>query len=76
MTARAAAVNTPPSPRLLGGVAAIVRSFAPIHESNLKRSGLLALRFSDPAHDDRIRHGDHIGLIGLSACRWSEAAPL
>ena len=54
------------SPRLLGGVAVIVRSFARIHESNVKKQGLLALTFSDPAHYDRIREDDRISLVGLS----------
>jgi len=53
------------SPRLLGGVAVIVRSFARIHESNLKKQGLLALTFSDPAHYDLIREDDRISLVGL-----------
>jgi aconitate hydratase len=64
------------SPRLLGGVAVIVRSFARIHESNLKKQGLLALMFSVPAHYDRIREDDRISRIGLSACRWGEAVSL
>jgi aconitate hydratase len=53
-------------PRLLGGAAIIARSFARIHESNLKKQGLLALTFSDPAHYDHIREDDRISLIGLS----------
>jgi len=53
------------SPRLLGGTAVIARSFARIHESNLKKQGLLALTFSDPAEYDRIREDDKINLIGL-----------
>jgi aconitate hydratase len=53
------------SPRLLGGVAVIVRSFARIHESNVKKQGLLALAFSDPAHYDHIREDDRISLVGL-----------
>jgi aconitate hydratase len=53
------------SPRLLGGVAVIARTFARIHESNLKKQGLLALTFRDPADYDRIREEDRIGLIGL-----------
>jgi aconitate hydratase len=53
------------SPRLLGGAAVIARSFARIHESNLKKQGLLALTFSDPAHYDRIREDDRISLVGL-----------
>lgn len=53
------------SPRLLGGVAVIVRGFARIHESNLKKQGLLALTFQRPADYDRIREDDRISLIGL-----------
>ena len=53
------------SPRLLGGAAVIARSFARIHESNLKKQGLLALTFSDPADYDRIREDDRISLTGL-----------
>jgi aconitate hydratase len=55
------------SPRLLGGVAVIARSFARIHESNLKKQGLLALTFRDPADYDRIREDDRISLVGLAA---------
>ncbi len=53
------------SPRLLGGAAVIARSFARIHESNLKKQGLLALTFPDPADYDRIREDDRISLTGL-----------
>jgi aconitate hydratase len=55
------------SPRLLGGAAVIVRSFARIHESNLKKQGLLALTFQSPADYDRIREDDRISLLGLAA---------
>jgi aconitate hydratase len=55
------------SPRLLGGAAVIARSFARIHESNLKKQGLLALTFQDPADYDRIREEDRISLRGLAA---------
>jgi len=54
------------SPRLLGGVAVIARSFARIHESNLKKQGLLALTFADPADYERVREDDRISLIGLA----------
>jgi aconitate hydratase len=53
------------SPRLLGGAAVIARSFARIHESNLKKQGLLALTFQNPADYDRIRVDDRISLVGL-----------
>jgi aconitate hydratase len=55
------------SPRLLGGVAVIVRSFARIHESNLKKQGLLALTFQNSADYDRIREDDRLSLAGLNA---------
>ena len=54
------------SPRLLGGAAVIARSFARIHESNLKKQGLLPLTFDDPADYDRIREDDRISLPGLA----------
>jgi aconitate hydratase len=53
------------SPRLLGGAAVIVRSFARIHETNLKKQGLLPLTFPDPADYDRIREDDRVSLTGL-----------
>ena len=53
------------SPRLLGGAAVIARSFARIHESNLKKQGLLPLTFRDPSHYDLIREDDRISLTGL-----------
>jgi aconitate hydratase len=53
------------SPRLLGGAAVIARSFARIHESNLKKQGLLALTFQNPADYDRIRADDRLSLVGL-----------
>jgi aconitate hydratase len=54
------------SPRLLGGAAIIARSFARIHETNLKKQGLLALTFSDPADYDKVREDDRVSLVGLS----------
>ncbi len=53
------------SPRLLGGAAVIARSFARIHESNLKKQGLLALTFSNEADYDRIRETDRLSLLHL-----------
>ena len=47
----------------------IARSFARIHETNLKKQGLLALTFSNPADYDRIREGDRVSLVGLAALR-------
>ena len=54
------------SPRLLGGAAIIARSFARIHETNLKKQGLLPLTFADAADYDRIREDDRISLVGLN----------
>lgn len=52
-------------PRYLGGVAIIARSFARIHETNLKKQGMLPLTFDDVADYDRIQDGDRIRLIGV-----------
>ena len=41
-------------PRHLGGAAVIVKSFARIHETNLKKQGLLPLTFADPADYDKV----------------------
>ncbi len=53
-------------PRFLNGVAIIVRSFARIHESNLKKQGLLPLTFKNPADYDKVQEDDRISLLGLS----------
>ena len=54
------------SPRLLGGSAVIARSFARIHETNLKKQGLLALTFDDREDYSKIREDDRIDIVGLS----------
>ena len=54
------------SPRLLGGAAVITRGFARIHETNLKKQGLLPLTFEDPGDYDRILEEDRISVVGLS----------
>ena len=54
------------SPRLLGGAAVIARSFARIHETNLKKQGLLPLTFSNPDDYDRIAEDDRLSLVGLN----------
>lgn len=53
------------SPRYLGCKAVIVRSFARIHETNLKKQGVLALTFSDPGDYDKIKETDRISIVGL-----------
>ena len=54
------------SPRLLGAAAIITRSFARIHEANLKKQGLLPLTFEDPGDYDRVLEDDRISLVGLA----------
>ncbi|CAI8014113.1 Probable aconitate hydratase, mitochondrial [Geodia barretti] len=53
-------------PRHLGGVAIIVRSFARIHETNLKKQGMLPLTFADPADYDKFQPSDRVSLLGLA----------
>jgi aconitate hydratase len=52
-------------PRHLGGYAVVVKSFARIHETNLKKQGMLPLTFADPADYDRINGTDTISIRGL-----------
>lgn len=52
-------------PRFLGGRAIIVRSFARIHETNLKKQGMLALTFANPSDYDRIQESDLVAIRGL-----------
>jgi aconitate hydratase len=54
------------SPRLLGAAAVIARSFARIHESNLKKQGVLALTLAEPGDYDRFREDDRVSLVGLA----------
>ena len=49
-------------PRYLGGKAIIVRSFARIHETNLKKQGMLPLTFADPKDYDKIQEEDRVTL--------------
>lgn len=52
-------------PRFLGCRAVIARSFARIHETNLKKQGVLALTFAEPADYDKIREDDTVSIRGL-----------
>jgi aconitate hydratase len=54
-------------PRHLGVRAVLVKSFARIHETNLKKQGMLGLTFADKADYDKIKEDDTIDIIGLSA---------
>ncbi len=53
-------------PRFRLGVVAIARSFARIHETNLKKQGMLPLTFVDPADYDRIGEDDRISVRGIA----------
>ena len=53
-------------PRFLNVKAVLVKSFARIHETNLKKQGVLALTFSDKTDYSRIRETDKIDITGLS----------
>lgn len=53
-------------PRHLGAAAVIVRSFARIHQANLKKQGVLPLTFIDPKNYDLIQEADRISILGLS----------
>ena len=54
-------------PRHLGVRAVLVKSFARIHETNLKKQGMLALTFADKADYDKIREDDTFDIVGLTA---------
>ena len=54
-------------PRFLGVEAVIVKSFARIHETNLKKQGMLALTFADKSDYDKVQEADLIDIIGLTS---------
>ena len=53
------------SPRFLGGQIILVKSFARIHETNLKKQGMLPLTFADAADYDKITAGDILETLNL-----------
>jgi aconitate hydratase A / 2-methylisocitrate dehydratase len=53
------------SPRFLNVRVVITKSFARIHETNLKKQGILALTFSDPKDYEKIEQQDRISVTGL-----------
>ena len=53
-------------PRHLGVRAVLVKSFARIHETNLKKQGMLGLTFADKADYDKIQEDDTIDIVGLT----------
>lgn len=54
-------------PRFLNVKAILVKSFARIHETNLKKQGMLALTFIDKADYDKVREDDKISILGLTS---------
>ena len=54
-------------PRHLGVRAIIVRSFARIHETNLKKQGMLALTFANKEDYDKVKEDDSIDIVGLGS---------
>ena len=54
------------SPRFLNVKVVITKSFARIHETNLKKQGILALTFADPKDYEKIEQQDRISVTGLS----------
>ncbi|CAO3636176.1 unnamed protein product [Cunninghamella echinulata] len=61
-------------PRFLNGAAIITKSFARIHETNLKKQGMLPLTFANPADYDKISPSDKVDIIGLTD--FQEGKPL
>ena len=53
-------------PRFRGAKVILVRSFARIHETNLKKQGVLPLTFADPATYDLIEEDDKLSFLGLA----------
>ena len=62
------------TPRHLGCVVVIAKSFARIHETNLKKQGVLALVFENSADYDKVQQGDKISILGLDGI--SEGMPV
>ena len=54
-------------PRFRGCVMVLARSFARIHETNLKKQGIVPLTFADPADYDKIGEDDRLGTIDVSS---------
>jgi aconitate hydratase len=54
-------------PRYLGVKAVVVKSFARIHQTNLKKQGMLALTFANPADYDKVRQDDRVTLLGFES---------
>jgi aconitate hydratase len=61
-------------PRYLGVKAVVVKSFARIHQTNLKKQGMLALTFANPADYDKIRQDDLVSIAGFD--KFTPGKPL
>src|SRR5690606_3645898 len=61
-------------PRHLGVRAVLVKSFARIHETNLKKQGMLALTFADKSDYEKIQEDDTIDILGLTT--FAPSTPL
>jgi aconitate hydratase len=61
-------------PRFLGVRAVLVKSFARIHETNLKKQGMLALTFANKEDYNKIQEDDSIDIVGLTS--FAEGKPL
>jgi len=64
------------SPRYLGCAAVIARSFARIHESNLKKQGILPLRWPEASGYHAVREDDRISVLGLRALAPGRPVPV
>lgn len=54
-------------PRFLGVKAVVVKSFARIHQTNLKKQGMLALTFANPSDYDKVRQDDQVSIRGFQS---------
>ena len=61
-------------PRYLGVRAVVVKSFARIHQTNLKKQGMLALTFANPADYDKVRQDDKVSILGFD--KFAPGKPL
>lgn len=62
------------TPRYLGCAVIIARSFARIHETNLKKQGILALTFNNPSDYDKIQESDRVSILNLGS--FEEGRPI
>ena len=60
-------------PRFRGAAVILVRSFARIHETNLKKQGVLPLTFADPSIYDQIEEDDTLSFLGLAVLEPGKA---